>query len=102
MNSYKRFWDVGQYVTMDLSWGLDGRDATMRISANGRMEYRRPDASVNPDTVADTYLLAAMDDGITNNLDAGEPMVWQLDFAGLTVPRTMGDRSTHSNPTNIL
>lgn len=90
VNSYKRFWDVGQYVTMDLSWGLDGRDATMRISANGRMEYRQPDASVNP-YLSHTYLLAAMDDGITNNLDAGEPMGNVSDFAGRTVPRTMGE-----------
>ncbi|GAA2029474.1 glutamine synthetase family protein [Yaniella flava] len=90
VNSYKRFWDVGQYVTMDLSWGLDGRDATMRISANGRMEYRQPDASVNP-YLSHTYLLAAMDDGITNNLNAGEPMGPVSDFAGRTVPRTMGE-----------
>ena len=90
VNSYKRFWDVGQYVTMDLTWGLDGRDATMRISANGRMEYRQPDASVNP-YLSHTYILAAMDDGITNNLDAGEPMGPVSDFAGLTVPRTMGE-----------
>lgn len=90
VNSYKRFWDVGQYVTMALTWGLDGRDATMRISANGRMEYRQPDASVNP-YLSHTYLLAAMDDGITNNLDAGEPMGVVSDFAGLTVPRTMGE-----------
>lgn len=90
VNSYKRFWDVGQYVTMDLTWGLDGRDATMRISANGRMEYRQPDASVNP-YLSHTYLLAAMDDGLTNKLDAGEPMGMVSDFAGLTVPRTMGE-----------
>ena len=90
VNSYKRFWDVGQYVTMDLTWGLDGRDATMRISANGRMEYRQPDASVNP-YLSHTYLLAAIDDGLTNKLDAGEPMGPVSDFAGLTVPRTMGE-----------
>jgi len=90
VNSYKRFWDVGQYVTMDLTWGLDGRDATMRISANGRMEYRQPDASVNP-YLSHTYLLAAMDDGLTNKLDAGEPMGMVSDFTGLTVPRTMGE-----------
>src|SRR5699024_3512926 len=90
VNSYKRFWDVGQYVTMDLSWGLDGRDATMRISANGRMEYRQPDASVNP-YLSHTYLLAAMDAGITNELDAGEPMVAVSYVAVLNVPRTMSE-----------
>lgn len=90
VNSYKRFWDVGQYVTMALTWGLDGRDATLRISANGRMEYRQPDASVNP-YLSHVYLLAAIDDGLTNKLDAGEPMGTTSDFAGLSVPRTMGE-----------
>lgn len=90
VNSYKRFWDAGQFAPGDISWALDGRGATIRVSANGRLEFRQPDASVNP-YLSHAYLLAAIDDGITRNLDAGESLGTESDFAGKTLPLTLGD-----------
>lgn len=90
VNSYKRFWDLGQFAPDEPTWGLDTRGAAVRISANGRMEYRLPDASVNP-YLSHLYLLAAIEDGLERQLDPGEPEVLSGDLADARLPRTLGE-----------
>src|SRR5699024_209338 len=36
VNSYKRFWDIGQFAPSAVSWGLDSRSSLIRISGVGR------------------------------------------------------------------
>lgn len=91
VNSYKRYWDVGQFAPSGVDWGLDSRAAAIRISANGRMEFRLPDASVNP-YLSHLYLLAAIEDGLDRKLDPGEPeQGGGGDIGKLSVPRTLGE-----------
>ena len=73
VNSYKRFWDAGQFAPSVATWGLDSRASMIRISSIGRMEYRLPDASVNP-YLSHTALIAAMEDGINRRIDPGAPL----------------------------
>lgn len=89
VNSYKRFWDVGQFAPDDVSWGLDTRAAAVRISANGRMEYRLPDASVNP-YLSHLYLLAAIEHGLSASLDPGDALSPSSLLDGVQVPNTLG------------
>lgn len=70
VNSYKRFWDAGQFAPSVATWGLDSRASMIRISSIGRMEYRLPDASVNP-YLSHAVLIAAMEDGINRRIDPG-------------------------------
>lgn len=90
VNSYKRFWDIGQFAPSDISWGLDSRASLIRISAIGRIEYRVPDASVNP-YLSHAILLSAMSEGIKSQIDPGNP-----EGAGLPtedhgkLPQTLG------------
>lgn len=72
VNSYKRFWDPGQFAPAYADWGLDDRETSVRISANGRAEMRIPDASVNP-YLSQAVLLAAMADGIGNQIEPPAP-----------------------------
>ncbi len=72
VNSYKRYWDCGLFAPTHVDWGLDNRTCTVRISANGRLEFKLPDSIVNP-YLSHTVLLAAMADGIERGLDPGEP-----------------------------
>ncbi len=91
VNSYKRFWDAGQFAPSVPSWGLDSRAGMVRISSIGRMEYRLPDAVVNP-YLSHTVLLAAMEDGLKNRIDPGSPLGEpgaRQDFTG--IPMTLGD-----------
>ena len=53
-------------------WGYQNRTCALRISAPGRFEYRSVDSMVNPYLMG-AALLKAFDDGISNNLDPGEP-----------------------------
>ncbi|HUH53647.1 MAG TPA: glutamine synthetase [Microbacteriaceae bacterium] len=89
VNSYKRFWDAGQFAPAGTDWGFDARAAAIRISANGRMEYRLPDASVNP-YLSHLYLLAAIEHGIEQNLDPGDPGDRSDVLKGTVVPNTLG------------
>ncbi len=73
VNSYKRFWDVGQFAPSVATWGLDNRASMIRISSIGRMEYRLPDASVNP-YLSHAVLLAAMEDGMNRKIEPGAPL----------------------------
>jgi glutamine synthetase len=73
VNSYKRFWDAGQFAPSIATWGLDSRASMIRISSIGRMEYRLPDASVNP-YLSHALLIAAMEDGINRRITPGAPV----------------------------
>ncbi|RRJ87622.1 glutamine synthetase [Gulosibacter macacae] len=85
VNSYKRFWDPGQFAPARANWGLDDRASLVRISANGRAEVRVPDASVNP-YLSHALLIASIADGIGNQIEppqAGE--------AGEALPLSLGE-----------
>ncbi len=73
VNSYKRFWDAGLFAPSQVNWGLDNRTCTVRLSANGRLEFKLPDAMVNP-YLSLTLTLAAIEDGLARRLDPGEPV----------------------------
>lgn len=74
VNSYKRYWDAGQFAPSKINWGLDNKTCTVRLSANGRLEFKLPDAAVNP-YLSHAILIAACDDGLANAIDPGEPTV---------------------------
>jgi len=74
VNSYKRYWDAGQFAPSQINWGMDNKTCTVRLSANGRLEYKLPDASVNP-YLSHAALIAAAADGLDNSLDPGAPTV---------------------------
>lgn len=74
VNSYKRYWDSGQFAPSQINWGMDNKTCTVRLSANGRLEYKLPDASVNP-YLSHAALIAACADGLDNSLDPGAPTV---------------------------
>ncbi|MEW2357378.1 glutamine synthetase family protein [Spirillospora sp. NPDC029432] len=72
VNSYKRYWDAGQFAPSQINWGFDNKTCTVRLSANGRLEFKIPDASVNP-YLSHAALLAAIRDGLDNAIDPGAP-----------------------------
>ncbi|GAA1972101.1 glutamine synthetase family protein [Nocardioides panacihumi] len=74
VNSYKRYWDAGQFAPSRIDWGLDNKTCTVRLSANGRLEYKLPDASVNP-YLSHAVMIAAIDDGLKNETTPGAPTV---------------------------
>jgi glutamine synthetase len=72
VNSYRRLWDTGFWAPVFRDWGYQNRTTGLRVSAPGRFEYRAVDSMVNPYLMAGA-LIKAMDDGITRQLDPGEP-----------------------------
>lgn len=72
VNSYKRYSDVGLFAPTGVDWGLDNKSCSVRVSAIGRLEYKIPDASVNP-YLSHTLLLAAMEKGLAERIDPGQP-----------------------------
>jgi glutamine synthetase len=72
VNSYRRLWDTGYWAPVFADWGFQNRTCGLRVSAPGRFEYRAVDSMVNPYLMAGA-ILKAFDDGITRNLDPGEP-----------------------------
>lgn len=72
VNSYKRYWDSGQFAPSQINWGMDNKTCTVRLSANGRLEVKLPDAMVNP-YLSHAILLGAVADGLDNRIDPGEP-----------------------------
>ncbi|GGV36637.1 glutamine synthetase [Actinomadura cremea] len=72
VNSYKRYWDAGQFAPSKINWGLDNKTCTVRLPANGRLEYKLPDAAVNP-YLSHAVMIAACEDGLRNAVDPGEP-----------------------------
>lgn len=85
VNSYKRFWDPGQFAPARADWGLDDRATMVRISSNGRAEVRVPDAAVNP-YLSHALLLAAVADGIGNEIEPPP-----AGAEGSALPRTLGE-----------
>ncbi len=92
VNSYKRYWDAGQFAPSRVDWGLDDRSRSVRVSASGRLELKLPDSIVNP-YLSHLMILAAMEDGLARGTDPGpapEPGVPGTErFAAL--PLTLGD-----------
>lgn len=72
VNSYRRLWDTGFWAPVFADWGFQNRTTGLRVSAPGRFEYRSVDSMVNPYLMG-SVILAAVKDGIENNLDPGEP-----------------------------
>ena len=72
VNSYRRLWDTGFWAPVFADWGYQNRTCGLRVSAPGRFEYRAVDSMVNPYLMAGA-LLQVFDDGITRDLDPGEP-----------------------------
>lgn len=72
VNSYKRYWDAGQFAPSKINWGMDNKTCTVRLSANGRLEYKLPDAAVNP-YLSHAVMIAACEDGLKNAIDPGQP-----------------------------
>ncbi|MGH3521075.1 MAG: glutamine synthetase family protein [Haloechinothrix sp.] len=94
VNSYKRFWDAGQFAPSQIDWGMDNKTCTVRMPANGRFEYKLPDASVNP-YLSHAVLIAAISDGLANELDPG-PGQHGSSYDGACaefgpIPLTLGD-----------
>jgi glutamine synthetase len=93
VNSYKRFWDIGQFAPTRINWGMDNKTCTVRLSANGRLEYKLPDASVNP-YLSHTVLLAGMLDGLRNKTSPGPSESKDSYVDGgesVGIPLTLGD-----------
>ncbi|MDE0309369.1 MAG: glutamine synthetase family protein [Acidiferrobacterales bacterium] len=72
VNSYRRLWDTGFWAPVYKDWGYQNRTTALRISAPGRFEFRAVDSMVNPYLLC-AGLLKAFDDGISNQLDPGQP-----------------------------
>ncbi len=87
VNSYKRYWDAGQFAPSQINWGMDNRSCTVRLSANGRLECRLPDASVNP-YLSHALIIGAAADGLANSIDPGPAHMGDSDLgaAGLFEP----------------
>ncbi len=96
VNSYRRLWDTGFWAPIFADWGYQNRTCALRVSAPGRFEYRSVDSMVNPYLMG-TALLKAFDDGISRNLDPGEPEernIYQAMDEGKVVkklPMSLGD-----------
>jgi glutamine synthetase len=95
VNSYKRYWDSGLFAPTHVDWGLDNRTCTVRVSANGRLEFKLPDSIVNP-YLSHTLLLAAIADGIERGLDPGDAQAgssYEAEETGryAPLPLTLGD-----------
>lgn len=92
VNSYKRYWDAGQFAPSRVDWGLDDRSRSVRVSASGRLELKLPDSIVNP-YLSHALIAAAMEDGLANAIDPGpapEPgVIGPETFVPL--PLTLGD-----------
>ena len=72
VNSYRRLWDTGFWAPVFADWGFQNRTTGLRVSAPGRFEYRSVDSMVNPYLMG-SVILAAVNDGLDNNLDPGKP-----------------------------
>jgi glutamine synthetase len=83
VNSYKRYWDAGMFAPAQVNYGFDDRTCAVRVPSVGRVEYKLPDAAVNP-YLSHTALLAAMKDGIDNTLDPDT-------VAATDLPLTLGE-----------
>lgn len=107
VNSYRRLWDTGFWAPIFADWGFQNRTTGLRVSAPGRFEYRSVDSMVNPYIMGST-LLAAMDDGLTNNLDPGAPEernIYEAIKEGKEVkklPMSLGEALTHLENSEVV
>ncbi|GGJ62611.1 glutamine synthetase family protein [Streptomyces brasiliensis] len=93
VNSYKRYWDSGQFAPSQINWGMDNKTCTVRLSANGRLEFKLPDAMVNP-YLSHAVLLAAIQDGLDNGIDPGPAQrgsSYTGDVTFAKLPLTLGE-----------
>ena len=72
VNSYRRLNDTGMWAPVGASWGLQNRSCAIRVSSPDRFEFRAVDSMVNP-YLMQGALLKAIDDGLKNKIDPGEP-----------------------------
>lgn len=72
VNSYRRLNDTGFWAPVGAGWELQNRPCAIRVSSPDRFEFRCVDSMVNP-YLMQAVLLKAMDDGLKNRLDPGEP-----------------------------
>ena len=111
VNSYARFWHVGAFAPTRVDWGFDNRTCAVRVSASGRLEYKLPDASVNP-YLSHAVILGAMADGLEREIDPGPPQSGDSydatvvatdsatrDFGAL--PKTLGDALAASTESSL-
>lgn len=67
VNSYKRF-SVGQFAPTAIDWALEDKTAMIRLSGNGRLEYKLPDSAVNP-YLSHALLIAQIQHGLDQQID---------------------------------
>jgi glutamine synthetase len=106
VNSYKRYWDSGQFAPSKINWGMDNKTCTVRLSANGRLEYKLPDAAVNP-YLSHAAMIAACEDGLKNAIDPGEPTQGSSyegtqDVRFPQLPMTLGEAITAFRDDEVL
>ncbi len=93
VNSYKRYWDAGQFAPSQINWGMDNKTCTVRLSAVGRLEFKLPDAMVNP-YLSHAVLLRSIEDGLAARTDPGEPQAGSS-YGGASkfppLPLTLGE-----------
>lgn len=94
VNSYCRYWDPGQYAPTVPVWGIDHRQCVIRVLGN-RAEYRPPDSMCNP-YLTHAVMLAAIRDGIENEIDPGprytaDAFPTQADSVFDPLPKTLGE-----------
>ena len=93
VNSYKRYWDAGQFAPSQINWGIDNKTCTVRLSAVGRLEFKLPDAMVNP-YLSHAILIRSVEDGLAANTDPGEPQAGSS-YGGTSkfarLPLTLGE-----------
>ncbi|TVZ04853.1 glutamine synthetase [Trebonia kvetii] len=93
VNSYKRYWDAGQFAPSQINWGMDNKTCTVRLSAVGRLEFKLPDAMVNP-YLSHAVLIKSIEDGLATRIDPGEPQVGSS-YGGTSkfarIPLTLGE-----------
>lgn len=92
VNSYKRYWDAGQFAPSRVDWGLDDRSRSIRVSANGRLELKLPDSIVNP-YLSHLMIAAAIINGLEQAIDPGlaPPPGVPGDERFQPLPLTLGD-----------
>jgi glutamine synthetase len=93
VNSYKRYIQANPVTPTRADWGMDNKTCSVRVPTNGRLEFRAPDAMVNP-YLSHAVLLAVIEDGIKNQTDPG-PNTQTSDGTGTTLfpplPLTLGE-----------
>jgi glutamine synthetase len=93
VNSYKRYWDAGQFAPSQINWGMDNKTCTVRLSAVGRLEFKLPDAMVNP-YLSHAILIRAVEHGLAANIEPGEPQAGSS-YGGTSkfarLPLTLGE-----------